>query len=275
MWGESVGIIDQIISLSFEPQIHFVLKEIAPGVVKQYKASAVEMREDNVEAGAAKKLLVGANVPLGQTSRKANGFHFTFFLAGQDATFAASEIKRWSEAELRQNSTPLPILEERISEVENKLKLSRVEALALEEKLTALRRRASEIAEADKIIALKIEANDAKQSIDHDALETARLRSLIDQARDLEDPDGIDSYRQELALNLEEAAKVTAVADRLNQRKKESALRNFLKKIELVKEMDASNPSELAQQVLQLRKKRRELENRLGITSSDAANEEF
>jgi hypothetical protein len=65
------------------------------------------------------------------------------------------------------------------------------------------------------------------------------------------------------------------MADRLNNRKSEAAQRSLMRKIDLVKQMQQFDPEELAQKFLELRKKRREYESRLGVTSGDSASDEF
>ena len=266
-FAKGAGIVDQIISVSFEPQVYFILREAGPGVVKQYKAAALELHD--AEPGS-RKFIVGSYIPSGT-----DDFHFSFFLAAENSAFAASEIKRWNEDDLRKNTTSTTVLEQRIAELEDKIKIKRVEAADLEEQLTGVRARASELAGVDKIIKLKTKLHNLEQTAGHDKSETERLKELTDNGRELEDPEDIDQYRKELSANLEEAAKVTAVAERLNQRKKESAKSSFMKKVELVKQMDTSDPDDLAREILQLRRKRREFENRLGLTSEDGGSREF
>jgi hypothetical protein len=270
-----VGVIDQIINVTFEPFAVFLLLETGVGDIKQYQAAAVELIALGAQSAGSRQLIVGAPVIMNGQGLEDNTFHFTFFMAGQNASFAATEVKNWSIEQLRKDTISLHDLLGEIAQLENKLRVKRVENLNLEESLASLRKRASDIAEIGQIVKLKMELKALSNAYQEKQAEAERLKSLIDLGRQVRDPEGIDQYRLELSLHLQEAAKVTAIADRLSKRQQEAARQNFMRKIGMVKEMDTSDPAALAKEVLQLRKQRRELENRLGITSTDAYSDEF
>jgi hypothetical protein len=272
---EDVGIIDQIINVTFEPFAVFLLQETGLGYVRQYQAAAVELIASGAQSAGSRQLIVGAPVVMEGQGNHDNILHFTFFMAGQNAAFAATEVKNWSVEQLRNGTINLHDLLGEIAQLENILRVKRVENLNLEESLASLRKQASEIAEIGQIVKLKMELKTLSNAYKEKEEEAERLRSQIDLGRQVQDPEGIDQYRLELSLHLQEAAKVTAIADRLSKRQQEAARQNFMRKIGMVKEMDTSDPRELAKEVLQLRKQRRELENRLGITSTDAYSDEF
>ncbi|MCB0323311.1 MAG: hypothetical protein KDD69_07035 [Bdellovibrionales bacterium] len=273
--GTEVAIIDQLVSYEFDPVTVLVLRESASGRVEQFRAEAVAL--DSVQAAepTARSYLVGAPVPLVQSDSDQSNFHFTFFAASRDAAFAATAVKGWTRAELVENSPDAPELKRRIAAIEQELKILRVRAIDLEEQLAELRGKAAKIANIEAIIELKAKIA-TRQSREEDLTEEMeRLRALIETGRQLEDPPQVDEWRHELSEHLREAAKVTAVADRLNRRKREAALQSFLQKLNLVKEMQQADPEALAQEILALRKERRELERRLGITSGEAAVNDF
>lgn len=273
--GKEVGIVEQIVTTTFKPLTVFVLKETNLGEVKQFHAEAVRFTQQKDQQNDAEEIIVGAPVSVQDSALRESTFHFTFFIAGEDSAFAATEIKKWSEEDLKNSSVSLAQLSLGISELDEELKKKRVQSIDSQGKLAELRNKAYEIAQVNDIIKLKLELEHLGREKDRLATEAERLKALIEIGREQEDPQGVDEYRQQLALHLKEAAQVTALADRLNRRKREAALQNFKTKLKLVKEMDATNPQTLAQEILRLRKKRRELENRLGITSPDTFTDEF
>ena len=162
-----------------------------------------------------------------------------------------------------------------IGQLEEKVRLAAAEHEALQADLSDLRRQASQISEINDIVNLKMRLNSLQSAFAAKERQAERLRRLIDRGRQIEDPEGIDDRRLELSAALTEAAKVTAIADRLAKRQQDAARQTFLRKISVVQELDESNPEDLAREVLQLRKQRRELENRLGITPADGRNDDF
>lgn len=273
--GSDIGIIDQIVTSSFEPASLIILQEVDEGEVYQYRAIAVPLPQENEDVDTAiKKRIVGAAVPL-ESDSESDRFHFTFFMASADSAFAATEVKQWSQLALGQNSPTYAQLETKMAELKHRLKIKRVTAIDLEEKLEALRTKASSIAEVDAIIKLKMELASLKGVSEEKDEEIARLKSLTEQGRDISEPENISRMRSELAENLREAAKITSMADRLNTRKREAAMQRFRAKINLVKEMQNTDPERLAQEVISLRKTRQDFERRLGVSSSDQGSDEF
>src|SRR5262249_48625981 len=105
--------------------------------------------------------------------------------------------------------------------------------------------------------------------------ELARLDALNNLGRQVVDPDNIDVLRQDLQADLAETAKVTAVADRLNLRRRGGGVQDFAKKVNLVKEPHSANPESLAQEVLRLRKIRKELEAKLNLSTHESDSDDF
>lgn len=272
--GTQLGIIDQVVTLAFEPYSMLVLQETAPGVVEQYRAAAVQLDRSRDDDSSGRRFIIGAPVPLSAASRAARR-NFTFFLAGRDSSFAATEVKTWDAPTLRENSPTAAEMQQQIQDLHAELKVYRVKALSLEERLNQLRSEASAIANINAIIELKSRIAALQASESEKEEQSRRLQVLIERGRALLDLEEVDALRHELSLHLKEAAKVTAAADRLNRRKNEAAMQSFMQKLNIVKEMERTDAKELAQEVLELRRKRREYENRLGITSSDAGSDQF
>ena len=274
-YGTTVGVTEQIISLTFSPSTVFLLQETDLGTVRQHQALAVEFQTQPQSANETRRILAGTFVPIHSKELRDDSSHFTFFIAGEKSSFAATEIRLWTKEDLKENSLSPEAIQRAVFAIEKKLKKERILTAETRENLTLLRNRAAQIAQVDEIISLKIKAEALQRENESQAIEIARLKNLIDIGRNLEEPEEANEYQKELALHLKEAAQVTAVADRLNRRKREAALQNFTTKVNLVKEMDSVQPEALAQEILRLRKKRRELENRMGITPTDSYSDEF
>lgn len=273
--GKSFGVIDQVTTAGFLPVSLFILEESPGGSIRQFRADFVPYESDKQDSATSLRLLVGAVVPIPQGSSANSVIRHTFFLASKDSSFAATEVKKWTIGELIQNSVSEKVLQEQTRNEQQTARGLRNESLLLTQKLAKLREDAVGIVDLDEIVSARIQKRALEQEIQKNSHEVERLDHLVEYGRELEDPDWIDDYRQQLTIHLQEAAKVTAVADRLDQRRREAAVQRFLQKVSLVEGMGNADPRALAQEVLQLRRKRRELENRLGITSADAPSDQF
>jgi hypothetical protein len=274
--GTDIGVIDQIVSSSFEPASLLVLQETALGEVHQYRASAVLIpsEDSNDKSSSSVRRIVGAPVPL-ESDDDDDFFHFTFFMASEDSGFAATETKRWSQNELLRNSPSYAELAKQMAEIRHRLKIKRVAAIDLGEQLEELKQQASEIAGVDQIVKLKMQLASLRGVDAEKDDEIKRLQALGELGRSISDPPEVDDLRAEIAEHLREAAKITSMADRLNQRKKDAARQRFLAKIRAVKEMQSVDPEALAQQILELRKTRRDFETRLGLRADDNVLDDF
>ena len=148
----------------------------------------------------------------------------------------------------------------------------------MEKQLSQLREQASKIAEVDEIIDLKSELTNVRGFDEQKSAEIERLRTLVAEGRDAADPKNLVSIRATLAENLAGIAKVTALSDRLSGRRREAAAASYRRKINLVRESEGIDPELLAQEALDLRRRRKELEARLskgGAAAEAEANSEF
>lgn len=279
--GETFAIVDQFISVSFEPVSVVLLLEREKGQVEQYKAIAVELAKSlkGSEQGL-RTYIVGAAIPLANYADKTinNGnlkISIAFFLASKEMEFAATEVKTWTLNELKRNSSSTNVLLRNTSELEKSLVSLKLDATEIEQKLNIVRQRVSQIADLDEIVKLKAQQSVIKEMKSEQDRDIKQLKQLIEDGRTLQDPEKIDQYRQELYADLEEAAKVSAIADRLSQRKRESAAQGFYKKLELVKQMDNANPEQLAHEIMRLREQKKALETRLGIGNNEVTQNDF
>ena len=105
--------------------------------------------------------------------------------------------------------------------------------------------------------------------------EKSRLSDLIDLARRLPDPKNLIALRRDLGEQLRDAAKISSIAERLDSRKRRSAVKRLKAKISLVKSARGVDTAVLSREVVRLRRKRKQLENQLGLNDQAAAEFDF
>ncbi len=275
----NVGILEQTISVPFEPVSLYALQEIALGEIRQYRAVAAKLGDSaEGEQGKAEQLTVGAPVARSNDAGEASIFHFTFFLTDLNGQFAATEVKGWSWKRLAENTLPGSLLERNGAAYAQEIAVQQTKNSEMEKQLSVMREQASKIAEVDEIIDLKSELTNVRGFDEQKSAEITRLHTLIAEGRDAPDPKNLVSIRATLAENLAGIAKVTALSDRLSGRRREAAAASYRRKINLVRESEGIDPELLAQEALELRRRRKELEARLskgGVAAEAEANSEF
>ncbi len=258
------GIIEQTIAVPFKPVSAYALVESSAGEVRQYHAVAVPMGGGTTSIEAGQTVLVGAVLPVPAKAAPEGLFHFTFFLANTSGEFAATEVRSLTWKALQANALTVDAMEQEITRYEKDLPERREENMQLEARLAQLREKASKIAGVDDLIDLKSELANLKGFDEKKIAELDRLHLLVRAGEQRALPPQADDKRMELGDQLRSAAQVTAEADQLGLTKKESVEGAFRRKLELVRQAQGVNAQELAQEVLRLRKHRKELEARLG-----------
>lgn len=276
--GGLVGLIDDILRLDFEPQIMYALYEDRPGHFVQYRAAASRIDDSSAESDESSLLgsfVLGAPIHLSPEENKAGKFKFILIASGDNGALSYSPVQSWDHARLRENSKGLVALDLEVANAKTELEQLEQEQARANKRINKLMAEASSIAGVDAIVELQMQYDSLVGVEEEKDTEVERIDRLIDNARELPDPDNINTLRSNLAQNLQAAAKVTALADRLDRRSRDAAVLKFKKKLQLVEEMKTADTKALAKEVLELRKKRRELENRLGKTSRDTMNRDF
>lgn len=271
--GTGRSAVDQFVSVPFEPQSVYLLLEKRLGSLEEYPARYLR-RETFTKSGAAPgELYIGAQVPYAGASREPEDVRYTFFMRGAEMSFAATPIRTWTQEAFTSNMATTDALREECVRTEHEIAQRRAESAVFEGELKGLRDQASKIAGIDEIIDLKMELARLKGFGDQKAAEKERLKALLAEGRgqQAEDPK-IDVLRQELSANLRDTARMTAMADRLKSRRREAARTTVEKKLSLVREMSRYNPETLAQEVLKLRAKRKDLEAKLNIAPASPSD---
>lgn len=265
---EGIGFVDELISSDLNPSRVFGLVEIGPGEVARYPARFLDYHEVIKYPRSTDTInhwIVAS--PLNIPAEKAT-LLFTFFLIEDKQTFAGTPVVGRSVAKVASESKAISQLEGDVTELRKKLVRQVAMLEGLDKELAELRKQASQIAGVEDIIGLKMELAELEGFSSEQESERGRVERLVKIGRKQSQPKKLRARRRELQGHLKEAAKVTAMADRLSARKRNAALGKLHSQIALVKGASSSNREILAQQALQLRKKRRALEAKLGVGAS-------
>ncbi len=277
-----VQIVDQLVSVAFDPIGAYLLVERGIGAVARIRAEYIPYyapaRLDNEPGDKAgltpqfkpnepRKVVVGAAVPLEVVSQGEGRFHSSFFLTGPKAVFAATPVRRSTMRDLEAGDMTVQAMSREIEKIEEDYSSRKTELQGIEDRLSSLRSKASAIAGVDEIVDLKMELDKLKGYGQEKAVETDRLKQLIDTGRKQKDSFDLDPLKSELTVHLRDVAGKTANADRLEQRKQDSARTSLNQKMELVRQMEGEDAELLAREMVKLRAKRKELEARLGKPS--------
>lgn len=263
----------QTVAVPFRPLQVFLLVEASPGRVLQFSGQSVARYPE--EEDKADRMLVAAELPLEILSKKSDAFYHTFFLVGENTQFAATPVRKWKkELFLAEESNP-KAYDKKLEMLSKELKDQKDAEAALEKEFSMLREDASKIAGVSEIIDLKTRLTSLKGFEKDQTAEALRLKTLVEHGHDLKDPSGINAHYQELSVQLEEMAKATAMADRLNVRRREAARSTLKTKLDLIKRYKTIDTEALAQEVLRLRARRRSLERRAQQQSGVSESDEF
>ena len=285
-----VQVVDQLVSVAFDPVGAYLLIEQGLGAVARIRAEYIpyfvaarlEPGAESEPAAAPvfrpnepRKVVVGSAVPVDILKQGEGRFHFSFFLTGPKSTFAATPVKRSSAQELEPADLTVQAMSREIEKIEEDYSSRKKELEGIEDRLSSLRSKASAIAGVDEIVDLKMELSKLKGYGQEKAVETERLKTLIESGRKQKDTRELDPLKSELSVHLRDVAGRTANADRLEQRKQDSARTSLNQKMELVREMEGEDAEALAREMVKLRAKKKELESKLGKPSVAAPDNEF
>lgn len=285
-----VQIVDQLVSVTFDPVGAYLLIERGLGSVARIRAEYIPYLaparldgepEDahspqppqQFRADEPRKVVVGAAVPISIVRQDQGRFHSSFFLTGPKSTFAATPVKRTSGRDLEETDLTVQAMSREIEKIEEDYSERKKELEEIEQSLSSLRSKASAIAGVDEIVDLKMELSKLKGYGQEKSAETERLKTLIEAGRKQKDTPDLDPLKSELSVHLRDVAGKTANADRLEQRKQDSARTSLNQKMELVRQMEGEDAEALAREMVKLRTKRKELEAKLGKAPAAQEND--
>jgi len=240
--------IDQRVKVSFPPFSAFLF--CSSDLQQVESNAAVVIPRD----GATQEYVVGARIP----ELSGADVLVSFFLRGRDASFAATPVRRVTSTELQ--SAEKGEFEVEALTTEQERQATEKDIMSLSYKLRELRALAMKSAGVDDLVQIQTELNRYQSAGVQRQNEGERLKELLAIGRKESESLNLDPLRQKLSEDLRDTAQVTALADRLKTRKKQTAKEGFQEKLSLVKEMSRYSREDLAKEILALRAKRKELE---------------
>ena len=255
--AENKYIVDQTISVPFSPSEVKAIISGAPGEVSIFKSEFVEISAHRTKEGKSYLVHVGSMFPSAVLS--GDSLEVVFTALSKDGDLMVAPTRTWKKEDLDK----LASLREGLLADTDKLRFevarSKSEVTDIDKSIKELQVKASEIAGVEEIVALKLELSELRGAGESGESEKERLKALVEKGRSTTDPEGIHELLKELANQLAKTAEATAMADRLNERKKSAAMATLNQKLELIKEMEALDSQELAERALLLRARKRAL----------------
>lgn len=260
-----VGILDHVFSVPFEPKQVILIKEYPKGLVRMFNAECLGVKTENPGKQEASQVLCASKVDLNDADEDSKPFQFSFIVKGRPGEVFGSKISKITDKEIVKNTRTQEEYAVRKTRLEEKIVREQavMEQLGLELKI--LRVKASQVAGVSDIVSVRGELSSISSGGERLEQEKRRLETLVKRAQELPDPVDINTRRKALSLDLKEAAKVTAMADRLNRRRKEAATGSLNDKLAMIKEAESVDIEALGQEVVRLREKRKQLEARFGV----------
>lgn len=263
------SLVDNVVTIDITPAKVIVLQEPQLGLVQQYDGEFSYFSQSESKEMSSHQLLASARVlwNFGHDYKAPQKFVFLFY--DSKGHFAATPVASWSYEQAKEHALTEKGVKEEISILQQDIELAQNEVASLDVQLEELRERAASIAEVDKIVDLKVELAQLTSPEEEEEMEFDRLSSLVERGYQFKCSNDVDVLRAELNNHLVEMSKATALADRLSHRKGQSAVERVKQKLRLIRDTKDIDANELARQVLDMRTKRREYEQRMGIRSGD------
>lgn len=260
-------IVDELVESELYPEKVSILVEESLGMVRKYPAISVSYA-DALTMSKNEKFKHRHKWQLGglyNLSPQIEEVSFSFILADQYSSFAATPIKKARKEDLKDNSLSIEEIKHETAMVQKEL-LKQVEELEkAEEELKSLEKKAKESRDIGNIVSLKMELEKLNTFSGSSKSEIDRLTSLIKTGRVWKDKSGLRANRKILQDQLRDAAEITSINLRLNKRKRKAAINQVKQKINLVKANKNVDTDELSKKLWKLKRKRKELESRLGL----------
>ena len=219
------------------------------------------------------EIVVGAMIEWNRFDMNGKAFLLAFIFEDDEGKFSGFPVHTVSNDDCLRKTVGISALREQSETIEQQVKDLEQNSLILDQRLKELRDKVSVLVGADKIIQVRSEVAANKGRVSDLTIDKQRLERLISQSKTMPEMEDVDILRRELSVHLQEAAKATATADRLNKRKKEAAMHEIQNNVALIKETNQDNPQDLARMALELRAERKRLEMRLGSSASESQNE--
>jgi len=258
--ARSFGLLDQVVKVQEIPKSSFVLQEAGLGVVHRYDATSVEaglIESDDLYTD----LHFGSVVTIPSLTKATNS-HYVFLLHA-NGSFFATPVNKWTQDQVTQSKKLPQELRQGMQEELLVLHEGEIEQNDLAIELEGLRARASKTIDVKNLVTLSSDIQYLSILNAEKRISYQFLKKAVEKGADIPDPQESNQLRIELAHQLKSTAEATAMADRLAQQKQKAALANVRQQVALIREMKRYKLKALAQEVLRLRVRRKDLEEKL------------
>lgn len=268
--ADDIGIISELVEVSFIPARATLLVVNQDEKIEKYRAEFVSVES----LAESQRIYVGGRISINRKELIDNALLVTFIFEGNNSEMAATPVKSWKIDSIKRNSKSIEQLSEGSEIIKEKIVAAQAQMAQLDRRSKDLRDIVSQIAGVEEIVKLKSELEAIEARVIDLKVDKKRLQSLTATAKRRPEVDDIDILRRELNVHLTEAAKATALADRLTKRKQKAALQDIQEKMAAIKETAHEDPKALARLALELRAERKKLEIHLGEKNVGSAEQD-
>lgn len=270
---DGLGFLDGVVGSALKPDLAYSLVELAPGVVARAEAFVLDFNKIislNESAVGQHKWIVAA--PFYPHEEKKD-YRYSIFLREKEGAFAGTPVVTCQKESLKGSSRSISQLQESVSKERGELNQLIVKIEERHSKLQALRKTVEETTELENLIVLEEQLGYYDREKTKLLEERNRLRRLVSLGRSQVADESLPAVRRNLQEQLREAAKVTANADRLSERKKRAAVGRVRSQMALIRSTTGVDKKPLLRKLRKLRAQRKAIEKKAGLRLE--ASEEF
>lgn len=258
---DSYLFIDQIVEVSFPPEEAFFFVDFGDQNIHRYAAILLPPRGDEKKSASAGQWLVGARIPLPADKTNLN---FSIILIGIGNQYAFVAPTTWDLTKRKSLAGSIENLREHLLQRKEVLRSWNVQLQAQESSLKRLQTDAETIADVNKIISVREEAERviaATQAIDRDL---SALRDSLKIAKSLPAPKNYSKREAELTQQLTELAAISKQAESGEFGRRSAAESELQNRLSLLEVTRLDDPDTLREELHNLQKRRSELEIKFG-----------
>lgn len=258
---DSYLFIDQIVEVSFPPEEAFFFIDFGDQNIHRYAAILLPPRGDEKLSASSGQWLVGARIPLPENKTSLN---FSIILIGVSNQYAFVAPTTWDLTKRKSLAGSIENLREHLLQRKEILRSWNVQLQAQESSLKRLQTDAETIADVNKIISVREEAERviaATQAIDRDL---NSLRDSLKIAKSLPAPKNYSKREAELTQQLTELAAISKQAEGGEFGRRSAAESELQNRLSLLEVTRLDDPDTLKEELHNLQKRRSELEIKFG-----------
>ena len=268
------GIVSTQATVDFDPSQILMIVEYPKGMIRFAQAAFSPQPISASPLSTERRYLVAAKLALKKGAEET--FDYAFLLIDEQGShIQVSPVKRWHLDRLAKSNKGLENLKTEIGKLESKLTDENSNSESPTSELVKLRNELANSVDIPRIVSLKLGIQQKQAELEQRENNIRVLRTLVQSIRGRESSDSFAQLRKELSDDLRNIAATTAKTERLQRRKVNTAEMAIRNKLKLIRQTEGQDIQALAAHVLALRRERRALEVKLGITPNNSHNDEF